>query len=167
MLSFRKKGAAFLSNSHYLPIKLTVPLAGIHFQTEDGLSFSLKEKKAIVSWIDKIIKQQGKQRGELLYFFCTDKYLHTINKKFLKHDTYTDIITFDYSGEDKISGEIYISVERIKENAATYKQPFNKELARTLIHGVLHLCGHSDKTAGMKKKMRQLEDDALRLLNHK
>lgn len=139
-------------------------LVPIHFQTEDGLSFLLKDKRAIVAWIKKVIKQQGKKQGEILYLFCTDKYLLKINKRFLKHDTYTDIITFDYSEGNKMEGEIYISVERVKENAATYKQPFNKELARTLIHGVLHLCGHTDKTAVAKKKMRQLEDDALCML---
>jgi probable rRNA maturation factor len=144
-----------------------VPAVPIHFQTEDAISFSLEDKKAIVAWIDGIIKQQGKKRGELLYFFCTDSYLLKVNKKFLKHDTYTDIITFDYSEGNKIEGEIYISIERVKENAATYKQPFNKELARTLIHGVLHLCGHTDKTAVAKKKIRQLEDDALRMLRVK
>ncbi len=140
-----------------------MPGAAIHFQKEEGLDFSLKEKSAAINWIKKIVKKEGKQCGELHYTFCSDKYLLQINKSFLKHNTLTDIITFDYSQEKIISGEIYISVERVKENAAIYKQAFNKELRRVIIHGVLHLCGYSDKTGTLKKKMRQKEDDALRL----
>jgi probable rRNA maturation factor len=138
-----------------------VPKAAIHFQQEEGLDFVLKEQAAITAWIKKVIKQEGKKCGELLYFFCSDKYLLRINKDFLKHNTYTDIVTFDYSEAGTIAGEIYVSIDRIKENAAIYKQPFNKELKRVLIHGVLHLCGYTDKTEALKKKMRQKEDDAL------
>ena len=140
-----------------------MPAAAIHFQQEEGLEFRLKERKAIATWIKKVIKQEGKKCGELLYFFCSDKYLLSINKAFLKHNTYTDIVTFDYSEAGTIAGEIYISIDRVKENAAIYKQPFNKELKRVLIHGVLHLCGYADKTEGLKKKMRQKEDQALSL----
>jgi len=140
-----------------------VPAAAIHFQHEEGLDFVLKERAAITQWIKKVIKQEGKKCGELLYFFCSDKYLLRINRDFLKHNTYTDIVTFDYSEAEIIAGEIYISIDRVKENAAIYKQPFNKELKRVLIHGVLHLCGYTDKTEALKKKMRQKEDDALSL----
>lgn len=140
-----------------------MPETAIHFQKQEGLKFALKDKSAITGWIKRVIKKEGKKCGELLYFFCTDKYLLGINRTFLKHNTYTDIITFDYSAQKTISGEIYISIERVKENAAIYKQPFNKELKRVIIHGALHLCGYSDKTEGLKKKMRQKEDDALSL----
>lgn len=140
-----------------------MPKASVQFQKEEGLVFSLKEKTATINWIKKVIKKEGKQCGELLYTFCSDKYLLQINKTFLKHNTLTDIITFDYSSKGIISGEIYISVERVKENAAIYKQAFNKELKRVIIHGVLHLCGYKDKPEGLKKKMRQKEDDTLSL----
>jgi len=133
----------------------------ITFQKEEKLSFPFKGKEAIKKWIKQVIAVEGKKCGELLYFFCTDKYLLGINKKFLNHDTYTDIITFDYSADKSISGEIYISIERVKENAAIYEQPFNDELKRTLIHGVLHLCGYSDKTKAQKEEMRQKENFAL------
>ncbi len=135
----------------------------IRFQKEENLKFSLRDKNHIVGWIQKIVRKEGKQCGDLLYFFCTDKHLLKINKEFLDHDTYTDIITFDYSAGKKISGEIYISVERVKENAAIYEQAFNDELKRTIIHGILHLCGYSDKTELQKKEMRRKETYALGL----
>lgn len=136
----------------------------ISFKKEEKLSFSLKDKSSISKWIRKIISKEGKKCGELLYFFCTDKYLLELNKKFLNHATYTDIITFDYSKGSQISGEIYISIDRVKENATKYKQPLNKELHRVLIHGVLHLCGYKDKTNGQKDEMRAKEIYALSLL---
>ena len=140
-----------------------MPKASIQFQKEEGLNFSLKEKAATINWIKKVFKKEGKQCGELLYTFCSDKYLLQINKTFLKHNTLTDIVTFDYSTKENLSGEIYISIDRVKENAAIYKQAFNKELRRVIIHGVLHLCGYSDKTERLEKKMRQKEDDAMSL----
>lgn len=135
----------------------------ISFQKQEGLNFTFRDKKLIIKWINKILKQEGRHCGQLLYFFCTDKYLLKINQNYLKHNTYTDIITFDYSVGKEVAGEIYISIERVKENAATYKQAFNREVLRTIIHGVLHLCGYTDKTTTAKKKMRKKEDEALNL----
>lgn len=140
-----------------------MPLSPIHFQKEDGLNFSFKRKEAIGKWIKTIVRKEGKKCGQLLYFFCSDDYLLNINRNFLKHDTYTDIVTFDYSEPGSISGEIYISIERVKENAAKFKEPFDKELLRTIIHGVLHLCGYKDKTPVAKKQMRAKENEALKL----
>lgn len=140
-----------------------MPVSHIHFQKEEGLKFTFKRKDSVVKWINTIVKKEGKKCGQLLYFFCTDEYLLHINRNFLKHDTYTDIITFDYSAPAGISGEIYISVERVKENAAALKEPFDRELLRTIIHGVLHLCGYKDKTPTAKKQMRNKEGEALEL----
>ncbi len=108
------------------------------------------------------MKAEGKTCGQLYYFFCTDEHLLNINKEFLNHTTYTDIITFDYSEKKTVSGEIFISIERVHENAKKFKQPFSHELMRTVIHGVFHLCGYGDKTPADKKKMRAKEDEALR-----
>ncbi len=140
-----------------------MPSTEIIFQSEEDFDFSLKEEKKIKTWIKKIIKQEGKTCGQLYYFFCSDEHLLNINKEFLNHKTYTDIITFDYSEKKTISGEIFISIDRVKENARKYKKTFADELRRIIIHGVLHLCGYSDKSAAAKKTMRKKEDEALLL----
>ncbi len=137
--------------------------SGITFKVEENLGFSLKEKASIKNWISKILKQEGKTPGSISYFFCTDEYLLHINRQFLQHDFYTDIITFDYSEKTKVEGEIFISIDRVKENAHSFKQPFERELMRTIIHGILHLCGYTDKTAANKKTMRAKEDAAIKL----
>ena len=104
------------------------------------------------------------QLGELTFIFCSDEYLHKINLEYLDHDTYTDIITFDNADEDgTIEGDIFVSVERVKENAADLKIPFEDELHRVLIHGVLHLLGHDDTTPELKAAMRKEEDKCLSL----
>lgn len=143
-----------------------MPLAGITFKAEEKLRFSLKDKAAVKSWIRKITEQEGKTAGNISYFFCTDEYLLNINRQFLQHDFYTDIITFDYSEKTKAEGEIFISIERVKENARSFKQSFEKELMRTIIHGILHLCGYKDKTATDKKTMRAKEDEAIGMMNY-
>ena len=132
-----------------------MPKSGITFQVEDDLDFSLEKETKVINWIKKIIKQEGKTAGTISYLFCSDDYLLKINKQFLKHNFYTDIITFDYSEKNKIEGEIFISIDRVKENAITFKQPFQKELMRTIIHGVLHLCGY-DLSINDLKNFRQL-----------
>ena len=138
-----------------------MPSPVIIFQSEEDLDFSLGEEKKIKDWIKKIIRKEGKTCGALFYFFCTDEHLLNINKEFLNHKTLTDIITFDYSEKKIVSGEIFISIDRVKENAKKYKQSFPHELARIMIHGVLHLCGYGDKKPADKKLMRQKEDEAL------
>ena len=93
--------------------------ASITFQVEEKLDFSISKKEAVKKWLIKIVKTEKRKCGKLSYFFCTDKYLHTLNKQFLGHDTYTDIITFDYSNGDEMSGEIFISIDRVKENSSS------------------------------------------------
>jgi len=101
--------------------------------------------------------------GFLNFIFCSDNYLLKINVEHLNHDTYTDIITFDYSKEDRISGDIFISIDRVEENAKSHKTSFENELHRVIIHGVLHLLGYGDKEPGQKAEMRQKEDFCLSL----
>lgn len=117
------------------------------------------------SWIDQIIKNHGHTVGELVFVFCSDQALLEINRKHLNHDYFTDIITFDFSGiEGLIRGEIYISLERVEDNAEILGKTFENELHRVIIHGVLHLLGYSDDTPGSREKMRLEEDNCLSLL---
>jgi probable rRNA maturation factor len=130
----------------------------ILFFTQDVL-FSLRNRTTLRKWIAAAIKKEGFSLSSLNYIFCNDEYLLSMNISHLHHKTYTDIITFNLSSEKKkIEGEIYISIDRVKENAVIYKVPFNTELKRVLIHGVLHLCGFKDKTGKEAKKMRMRED---------
>jgi rRNA maturation RNase YbeY len=132
----------------------------IHFHSEQ-LSFSLRAKTKIRAWIEHTIQQEKRTTGAITIVFCNDHYLHQINLDYLGHDTLTDIITFDYSSQELISGDLFISYERVKQNAVTYKQTAEKELRRVMIHGILHLCGYHDKTQDQKKAMRQKEDECL------
>ncbi len=138
--------------------------SGITFRVEENISFSLKEKIKVKNWILKILKQEGKIAGAISFLFCSDGYLLGINRQFLQHDFYTDIITFDYSEKNKIEGEIFISIDRVKENAKTFKQPFERELMRTIVHGILHLSGYADKSPKDKKLMTAKENEVLELL---
>jgi probable rRNA maturation factor len=116
------------------------------------------------TWIKNSIKNEGKSLSDLAIIFCKDKFLLDLNVQYLGHNTLTDIITFDYSEDPKtIDGEIYISVERVRENATKYQNTFDVELHRVIIHGVLHLIGYGDKTPGEKAKMREKEEAYLSL----
>lgn len=119
-------------------------------------------KKKIKEWLHAIASSEKKTIKNLAYTFCSDEELLQMNRQFLKHNTYTDIITFDYCEGDNISGEIYISAERVAENAHTLKTIFEEELLRVLAHGLLHLCGYKDKTPGHQKKMRAAENRAIK-----
>jgi probable rRNA maturation factor len=141
-----------------------VPKSGITFKVEGDIKFSLENEKKIKTWIKKILEQEGKTPGNISYVFCSDNFLLDINRQFLKHDFYTDIITFDYSEKGKTEGEIFISIDRVKENSLSFKQPFQKELLRTIIHGILHLCGYTDKKPADKKHMRAKEEESISLL---
>lgn len=128
--------------------------------------FNLENPAFFKSWLKNVVVNEGDFKiGELQYIFCDDVYLHSINASFLKHDTYTDIITFPSSENinELISGEIYISVDRVKENAKIYGHTFYKELSRVLVHGLLHLLGYEDETDEQKQIMRQREDYYLNL----
>ena len=133
----------------------------ILFQTET--SFKLTSKNRYKAWITKLLLSKGKKVGNIHYLFCDDEYLLDLNQKFLHHDTYTDIITFDYTEDEFLSGDIFISIERVKENAAKFKVSFQEELLRVLAHGVLHLLGYNDKTESEKKEMREEEGKAMLL----
>lgn len=128
----------------------------IEFYSENN--FELRQEEDIKVWLANVIESEGNQLGELTYVFCDDAYLLKLNKEFLHHDTLTDIITFDNSLGKEVHGEIYISTERVEENAGIFKVTFLEELARVLVHGVLHLCGYSDKSDLDKKQMRAKED---------
>lgn len=127
------------------------------------IQFSFRNATHIRSWIISAIKKEKRKPGTINFIFCTDKYLLTLNKKYLRHNTLTDIITFDFSEKNLISGDIYISINRIKENAVMFKTSFNDEINRVIIHGILHLCGYTDKTKSKKKEMKIREDYYLSL----
>lgn len=127
------------------------------------ISFSLKKKSAVKKLILAVIKREKKKAGDISFTFCNDAFLLALNKKFLKHNTLTDIITFQYPTKE-LSSEIFISIPRVKENAKKFNVSFENELHRVMIHGILHLCGYKDKTAATKKEMRKKEDYYLGLV---
>lgn len=126
-----------------------------------GISFTLKGKNKIKQWIKSVIEIEQSKLGDVQYIFCSDDELLKINIAHLNHDTYTDIITFDYTEKKMIHGDIFISIDRVKENAQKYNVTFENELHRVMIHGILHLCGYKDKKREDSKKMREMEDKAL------
>ncbi|RKS96574.1 rRNA maturation RNase YbeY [Chryseobacterium defluvii] len=109
-------------------------------------------------WLEDIILSEEKKPGEINYIFCDDEYLLKVNQDYLQHDYYTDIITFDYVKGKTISGEIFVSLQRISDNASTLSKNYEEELRRVLAHGILHLCGYKDKTEEEEKEMRRKED---------
>ena len=125
---------------------------------------TLNKKKAVRFFIPQIFKLENKAFKRLDYIFCSDEYLLQINRAHLQHDYYTDIITFDLSRDENTIGEVYISIDCVKENAATYNTTFSIEMHRVLFHGVLHLCGYKDKTKKDIALMRQKEDHYIQLL---
>lgn len=129
-------------------------------------SFQLNNENLIENWIDTVIKKEGFEIGEINYIFCDDTYLHKLNLEFLQHDTLTDIISFDNSLGKMLSGDIFISTERVADNANDFNVSFNDELHRVMIHGVLHYMGFKDKSELEKKEMRTAENNALILLNN-
>ncbi len=129
---------------------------------EEDISYKLKNKTLVRQWIKDTIAAEGFKLKELTYVFCSDAYLLPMNQQYLDHDTYTDIITFDNSEvEGDIVGDIFISVERVRENAAKFNITETDELHRVIIHGALHLLGYTDKSVVTKKKMTQKEDEYL------
>lgn len=132
--------------------------------TNKQTRFKLKEQERIAAWVERVVLMYHKFPGDIQYIFCDDNFLAEMNQQYLQHDTLTDIITFNYNSGHYISGDIFISIERIKENAATYKTTMEDELHRVMIHGILHLCGLNDKTAKDKKLMQEKENEALHML---
>lgn len=124
-------------------------------------------RRQTTSWIRQVVQTHACQCGELSFVFCSDEHLLGVNRQFLDHDYYTDIITFDYTEGELISGEIFISLDRVKDNARKQKTTFQEELDRVIIHGILHLCGYKDKTPMQARKMRLAEDAALKIRGNK
>ena len=127
-------------------------------------TFSPKTEAAVAACIKAIAAEESREVGDITFVFCDDNYLLKINNEFLDHDTYTDIITFDYSVGNEIISEIYVSTDRVEENAKKYKQTFENEIHRVMIHGALHLCGYKDKLPEEKQIMRDKENHYLSLL---
>ena len=132
--------------------------------TSQNIDFELPQTEKVKKWITQVVLQRGKRVGNISYLFCDDEYLLGVNQRFLNHDTYTDIITFDYVVADLISGDIMISVDRVGENAEKFGVPHVQELHRVIIHGVLHLCGLNDKGPGERELMEAAENKALSML---
>ena len=127
--------------------------------------FSLVGENVFKKWIIEIIESESKQNGDINFIFCDDEYLHSINLKYLDHDTLTDIISFDYTEGDTISGDIFISIQRVKENAEEVFTEFSDELKRVMSHGVLHFCGYKDKTERESDLMRRKEEEKMQLFH--
>ncbi|SNS42785.1 rRNA maturation RNase YbeY [Belliella buryatensis] len=138
----------------------------ISFFDEDA-NFNLNQKLKYKKWLKEIAQRETYKIGELNYIFCSDEYLYKINLEYLDHDTYTDIITFDNSEEeDKIEGDIFISIDRVKENATKENEGFDHELLRVLSHGLLHLMGYKDKTKKEAELMRRMENQSIQLFDN-
>ncbi len=131
----------------------------IIFNTED-IDFQLVSEEKVSNWIESMVEKEGKKLGGLSYIFCSDDYLHKLNVEYLNHDTLTDVITFPYK-KNPVEGDIFISIDRVKDNAQDLNIPFETELHRVMIHGVLHLCGYMDETDEEEAIIRQKEDKCL------
>lgn len=126
--------------------------------------YSLKNRTLIKQWVKTVVENKGKKLGDVSYILCDDDYLLEVNRQYLKHDYYTDIITFDYTENDRIGGDLFISIDRVKDNATALQVPEHEELMRVMIHGVLHLLGLKDKSEEEVKQMRKAEEECLELL---
>ena len=120
--------------------------------------FKLKNEKTMSSWIINVINEEKKEVGKINFYFCNDNELLKSNIKYLNHDEYTDILTFDYSEKNSVSADIMISIDRVRENSSIFDQKFEDELHRVIIHGILHIIGYNDKTEEEKKIMRKKEN---------
>ena len=138
-------------------------MINFNYETE----FNLVNEEAIASWLTSVITSENKKEGEINYIFCDDEYLHKINLEYLNHDTLTDIISFDYTMGNELSGDVFVSIERVKDNAVDFNVPFEDELKRVLVHGVLHYCGYKDKSEDDEKLMRQKEEEKMKMFHVK
>lgn len=127
--------------------------------------FELDNEAHYEDWISRIIESEGFDEGEINYIFCDDEYLHKINVEYLDHDTLTDIISFDYTVGNLIQGDIFVSVERVKDNANDFNVSFEEELKRVLSHGVLHYCGYKDKSPKDEALMRSKEEEKMQMFH--
>ena len=129
------------------------------------LEFQLENEEQYSSWISNVISSENKKEGDINYIFCDDEYILEINKQYLDHDYYTDIISFDYSVGNELHGDIFVSIERVRENAVEFGVTFDEELKRVLAHGVLHYCGYKDKTEEEELLMRTKEDEKIKMFH--
>ena len=127
--------------------------------------FELENEAQYEDWISRIIESEGFDEGEINYIFCVDEYLHKINVEYLDHDTLTDIISFDYTVGNLIQGDIFVSIERVKDNAYDFNVSFDEELKRVLSHGVLHYCGYKDKSPEDEALMRSKEEEKMQMFH--
>jgi rRNA maturation RNase YbeY len=127
--------------------------------------FELDNETQYEEWISRIIESEGFDEGEINYIFCDDEYLHKINLEYLNHDTLTDIISFDYTVGNLLQGDIFVSIERVRDNAADFKVAFVDELRRVLSHGVLHYCGYKDKSEADEVLMRAKEEEKMQMFH--
>lgn len=135
----------------------------INFNYEND--FNLDNEEAIATWLSAVIVSEKKNEGEINYIFCDDDYLHKINLEYLNHDTLTDIISFDYTVGNELNGDIFVSVERVQDNANDFNVSFEEELKRVLVHGVLHYCGYKDKGEEDERLMRLKEDEKIAMFH--
>lgn len=135
----------------------------ISYQT-DGVKMPVIKKRETTSWIKAVANMHEKKIGEIAYIFCSDEKILEVNREYLQHDYYTDIITFDYCEDNVLSGDIFISLDTVKSNSEQFKTTYDEELHRTIIHGILHLCGINDKGEGEREIMEAEENKALALL---
>lgn len=133
----------------------------IAYESTPDLNLS---EETIGTWISKVVEREQREMSDIALIFCDDEYLLKVNQEYLEHDFYTDIITFDYCSDNLISGDLFISIDRVKENAEEFNVTFEQELYRVIIHGVLHLCGYLDKTPEEETIMRRKESEALLLM---
>ena len=127
--------------------------------------FNLDNEEALAAWLGNVITSENKKEGEINYIFCDDEYLHKINVEYLNHDTLTDIISFDYSVGNELHGDVFVSVERVKDNAADFNVSLEEELKRVLVHGILHYCGYKDKGESEELLMRVKEDEKIAMFH--
>ena len=135
----------------------------VYFHTEDT-NFDFQDKHSCTNWITSVVKKENATVGEINLIFCSDKFLLNMNREYLNHDFFTDVITFDYTEEKTISGDIFISIQRVEENAGIFNTSFKNELNRVIVHGVLHLLEYADKTDEEKRIMRNKENEYLKIL---
>lgn len=129
--------------------------------------FELSDEAAISDWLSQVILSESKKEGDINYIFCDDEYLHKINVEYLDHDTLTDIISFDYSVGNELHGDIFVSVERVADNAKDFEVSFDEELKRVLVHGILHYAGYKDKSEEDELKMRHKEEEKIAMFHVK
>jgi rRNA maturation RNase YbeY len=136
-------------------------MISFNYETE----FILEDEPMVVAWLSRVIVSENKTEGDINYVFCDDAYLLALNEQYLNHDTLTDIISFDYSVGNELHGDIFISIERVRENAVDYDVSFKEELRRVMVHGLLHYSGYKDKTTDEEVLMRKKENEKIAMFH--